>query len=68
MSFRIINPLNSTYVDAREGLYRACVNGDDAEFARCEAKLHGLKQNRLKSPAQQFDESHAKWLKNGREA
>ena len=35
----------------------------DEEFKRINPN-----HKRVKSPAQQFDESHAKWLKNGREA
>ena len=35
----------------------------DEEFERINPK-----HKRVKSPAQQFDESHAEWIKNGREA
>ena len=67
MTFKIINPLNSSYIDDRPGLYRACVNGDAKEWRELESMLHWLKPSLVKSPAQQFDESHKKWLEGGRE-
>ena len=67
MTFKIINPLNSNYIDSRPSLYRACVNGNAAEWKEVENMLHWMKTITAKSPAQQFDESHKRWLENGRE-
>ena len=67
MSFRLINPLNYTYIDSKPSLYRACVSGDKAEWDECETKLIGSKTKPTNAHSQKMADDYQKWVENGRE-
>lgn len=67
MSFRLINPLNCSYRDSKPSLYRACVNGDKAEWDECEAKLIGSKTKATNQHSKILADEYQVWVNGGRE-
>ena len=67
LSLRIAEQFTGTIGSAAAPLWLDATDGSAAEWKEVENMLHWLKTSTGKSPAQQFDESHKRWVENGRE-